>query len=55
MLEFLSTKKGKIILKFDSSHKSNQPGTLNNTLTSFIFSVPDSSKDDSGNMIICLY
>ena len=37
-----------IILEHHSSHQSNQPGELNDPLTSFICSVYDSIKDDSG-------
>ena len=40
-----SSQKGEIILEFDS----NQPAELNDPLTSFICSVSDSARGDSGN------
>ena len=51
MLEFLSPQRGKysIILEFDSCHQSNQPGELNDTLTSFICFISDGTRADSGN------
>ena len=40
-----SSQKGEIILEFDS----NQPAELNDPLTSFICSVSDDTRTDSGN------
>ena len=42
------SQEGAIILEHYSSHQSNQPGKLNDPLISFICSVYDSVKDDSG-------
>lgn len=43
-------KKGAIILEFDSSPQSNQPGELNAPLTSFtVCSISDGSRTDSRN------
>ena len=36
------------MLELDNSHQNNQPGELNNSLTSFIFSISDGTKADSG-------
>ena len=52
MLEFLP--KGEIILESDSSHRSSQTGKLNEPLTSFICSVFDATKADSGNTDLSL-
>ena len=43
------SQRGKIILEFDSSHQSNQPGELHDTLTSFICCVSDNTRADSVN------
>ena len=43
------SQKGKIILEFDSSHHSSQPGELNDTLISCICSSSGSTNADSGN------
>lgn len=40
MPEFLSPRKGKIILESDSSYQNSQPGEFNDPLMSFVCSVP---------------
>lgn len=43
------SQKGEIILQIDSNDQSNQPGELNDSLISFIFSVSVSTRVDSRN------
>ena len=43
------SQKKEIIVEFDSSHKSTQEGELKDPLTSFICSISDGTRADSGN------
>lgn len=49
MMKFLFFQKGKIIVDIDGSYQSKSPGELNYPLTSFICSIADVTRVDSGN------
>ena len=50
----ISSPKREIILELDSSHHSRPP-ELNDPITSFIWSISDSTRADSEELIICSY